>query len=68
MVTLAGFYMRGAARVARSLGYNVYDGVIARAASGQQMVLVTTGPTSAVLSVEIGCDPEAVRAEVMRTG
>jgi len=67
MVTLAGFYMRGAARVARSLGYNVYDGVIARAVSGQQMVLVTTGPTSAVLSVEIGSDPEAVRAEVMRT-
>jgi CheY-like chemotaxis protein len=68
LVTLAGFYMRGAARVARSLGYNVYDGVIARAASGQQMVLVTTGPTSAVLSVEIGSDPEMVRAEVMRAG
>jgi CheY-like chemotaxis protein len=68
LVTLAGFYMRGAARVARTLGYNVYDGVIARATSGQQMILVTTGPTSAVLSVEIGCDPEQVRAEVMRSG
>ncbi len=65
LVTLAGFYMRGAARIARALGYNVFDGVIARSATGQQMLMVSMGGSSAVLSVEIGCDPEKVRNEIM---
>src|SRR5690606_18104255 len=39
VVILAGFYMRGAARIARTLGYHVFDGVIARSASGQQMIM-----------------------------
>lgn len=65
LVTLAGFYMRGAARIARSLGYNVFDGVIARADSGQQLVMVGMGATSAVLSIEPGSDPELVRDEIM---
>jgi CheY-like chemotaxis protein len=68
LVTLAGFYMRGAARMARALGVNVFDGVIARATSGQQMVMVSMGPTSAVLSVEIGSDLERVRSAVMEAG
>ncbi len=65
MVTLAGFYMRGAARLARTLGYNVFDGVVARSMNGQQMVMVSMGAASAVLSVEAGNDPEAVRDAVM---
>jgi CheY-like chemotaxis protein len=65
LVTLAGFYMRGAARIARTLGYNVFDGVVARSVSGQQMVMVSMGAASAVLSVEQGADPEAVRDAVM---
>ena len=65
MVTLAGFYMRGAARLARTLGYNVFDGVVARSMNGQQMVMVSMGAASAVLSVEPGRDPEHVRDAVM---
>jgi len=65
LVTLAGFYMRGAARIARSLGYNVFDGVIARSETGQQLVMVGMGATSAVLSIATGSDPEQVRDEVM---
>ncbi len=65
LVTLAGFYMRGAARIARTLGYNVFDGVVARSVAGQQMVMVSMGAASAVLSVEAGTDPEAVRDAVM---
>lgn len=65
LVTLAGFYMRGAARIARSLGYNVFDGVIARSETGQQLVMVGMGATSAVLSIAPGSDPEQVRDEVM---
>ena len=65
LVTLAGFYMRGAARIARSLGHNVFDGVVARSASGQKMVMVGMGAASAVLSVEADADPEHVRDAVM---
>ena len=65
LVTLAGFYMRGAARIARSLGYNVFDGVIARSETGQQLVMVGMGATSAVLSIEQGADPEQVRDDIM---
>ncbi|MCX4247209.1 response regulator [Paraliomyxa miuraensis] len=65
LVTLAGFYMRGAARLARTLGYNVFDGVVARSVAGQQMVMVSMGAASAVLSVEPGTDPEGVRDAVM---
>jgi CheY-like chemotaxis protein len=65
LVTLAGFYMRGAARIARTLGYNVFDGVVARSVAGQQMVMVSMGAASAVLSVMPGTDPEAVRDAVM---
>jgi len=65
MVTLAGFYMRGAARLARTLGYNVFDGVVARSMNGQQMVMVSMGAASAVLSVESSHDPETVREAVM---
>jgi CheY-like chemotaxis protein len=65
LVTLAGFYMRGAARIARSLGYNVFDGVIARSETGQQLVMVGMGATSAVLSIEPGSNPEQVRDEIM---
>ncbi len=65
LVTLAGFYMRGAARIARSLGYNVFDGVIARSETGQQLVMVGMGATSAVLSIASGSDPERARDEIM---
>lgn len=65
LVTLAGFYMRGAARIARTLGFNVFDGVVARSINGQQMVMVSMGAASAVLSVAPGVDPEAVRDAVM---
>lgn len=65
LVTLAGFYMRGAARIARTLGYNVFDGIVARSVQGQQMVMVSMGAASAVLSVEPDADPEAVRDAVM---
>lgn len=65
LVTLAGFYMRGAARIARNLGHNVFDGVVARSVNGQQMVMVSMGAASAVLSVAPGADPEAVRDAVM---
>ena len=65
LVTLAGFYMRGAARIARSIGYNVFDGVIARSENGQQLVMVGMGATSAVLSIEPSADPELVRDEIM---
>jgi hypothetical protein len=64
-VTLAGFYMRGAARIARSLGNNVFDDVVARSTIGQQLVMVSMGATSAVLSVQDGVDPEEVRDDVM---
>jgi hypothetical protein len=65
LVTLAGFYMRGAARIARALGHNVFDGVVARSVSGQKMVMVGMGAASAVLSVEADADPEQVRDAVM---
>jgi CheY-like chemotaxis protein len=65
LVTLAGFYMRGAARIARSLGYNVFDGIIARVETGEQLVMVGMGATSAVLSIAPGHDPEQVRDEIM---
>lgn len=65
LVTLAGFYMRGAARIARTLGFNVFDGVVARSVNGQQMVMVSMGAASAVLSVAPDADPESVRDAVM---
>lgn len=65
LVTLAGFYMRGAARIARTLGHNVFDGVVARSVGGQQMVMVSMGAASAVLSVDDGVDPETIRDAVM---
>ncbi len=65
LVTLAGFYMRGAGRIARDLGYNVFDGVIARAANGSQLLMLSMGATTAVLSIEIGVDPEGVRKEIL---
>lgn len=65
LVTLAGFYMRGAARIARALGYNVFDGVLARAATGQQLLMVGMGATSAVLSIEIGSNAEQIRDEIL---
>ena len=65
IVTLAGFFMRGAARIARTLGYHVFDGVIARSVNGQQMIMVGMGATSAVLSVAPGHDPEAIRDAIM---
>ncbi len=68
VVTLAGFYMRGAARIARTLGYNVSDGVIARSKNGQQMIMVGMGATSAVLSIAPGNDPEQIRDAIMGVG
>lgn len=68
VVTLAGFYMRGAARIARTLGYNVSDGVIARSKNGQQMIMVGMGATSAVLSIAPGSDPEKIRDMIMGVG
>jgi predicted regulator of Ras-like GTPase activity (Roadblock/LC7/MglB family) len=65
LVTLAGFYMRGAARIARALGHNVFDGVVARSVNGQKMVMVGMGAASAVLSVEPEADAEQVRDAVM---
>lgn len=65
LVTLAGFYMRGAARIARTLGHNVFDGVVARSLTGQQMVMVSMGAASAVLSVAGDADPDEVRDAVM---
>ncbi|MCA9692872.1 MAG: response regulator [Myxococcales bacterium] len=67
-VTLAGFYMRGAARIARTLGYNVFDGVIARSTNNQQMIMVGMGATSAVLSVATGFEPEVIRDAIMGVG
>ncbi len=68
VVTLAGFYMRGAARIARTLGYNVSDGVMARSKNGQQMIMVGMGATSAVLSIAPGHDPETIRDAIMGVG
>ncbi len=65
LVTLAGFYMRGAARIARSIGYNVFDGVIACSETNEQLVMVGMGATSAVLSIDPDADPEQVRDEIM---
>ena len=64
-VTLAGFFMRGAARMARMLGYNVFDGVIARSKNGQQIIMIGMGATSAVLSVDQEHDPDVIRDEIM---
>ncbi|MEZ4385174.1 MAG: DUF4388 domain-containing protein [Nannocystaceae bacterium] len=64
-VTLAGFFMRGAARMARMLGYNVFDGVIARSKNGQQIIMIGMGATSAVLSVDQEHDPDAIRDDIM---
>lgn len=64
-VTLAGFYMRGAARIARMLGYNVFDGVIARSTNSQQLIMIGMGATSAVLSVAPTNDPDAIRDQIM---
>lgn len=64
-VTLAGFYMRGAARIARMLGYNVFDGVIARSTNNQQLIMIGMGATSAVLSVAQTNDPDAIRDQIM---
>ncbi len=65
LVTLAGFYMRGAARIARTLGHHVFDGVVARASNDHQMVMVSMGAISAVLSVRAGTDPARIRDAVM---
>jgi CheY-like chemotaxis protein len=64
-VTLAGFFMRGAARMARMLGYNVFDGVIARSKNGQQIIMIGMGATSAVLSVDQEHDPDVIRDDIM---
>ncbi|HFE45107.1 MAG TPA: response regulator [Nannocystis exedens] len=64
-VTLAGFFMRGAARMARMLGYHVFDGVIARSKNGQQIIMIGMGATSAVLSVDQEHDPDVIRDEIM---
>ena len=44
---------------------DAFDGVIARAANGQQMIMVGMGATSAVLSVAPGHDPEVIRDAIM---
>jgi len=65
LVTLAGFYLRGAARMARSLGNNVFDAVVSRSTIGQQMVMVSMGAMTAVLSVARAFDPEVIRDRAM---
>lgn len=65
LVTLGGFFMRGAARLARSLGYNVFDGVIIRDEAGHQMLVVSMGPTSVLLAVDDGYDAEAIRRRIL---
>jgi CheY-like chemotaxis protein len=65
LLNLAAAYMRGAARVARALGQNVFDGVVARFEGGKQLVLVSMGAAVAVLSVEPDADAEEVRIAVM---
>ncbi len=65
LVTLAGFYLRGAARIARALGHNVFDGVIAKHRGGEPMLMVSMGATSVVLALDKDCDPERVRDTVL---
>ncbi len=65
LTVLAGSYMRGAARLARALGYNVFDEVVARSDNGQQLLVVSMGGTSAVLSVDKDHDANRVLAEVI---
>ncbi len=63
--TLAGFYMRAAARLARTLGVGVYDGIVARAQDGRQIAVVSMGNTSAVLAIADDSDAYAVHDAVL---
>ncbi len=65
LATLAGFYMRAAARLARALGVGVYDGIVARAADGRQIAVVSMGNTSAVLAVADDTDAYDVHDAVL---
>lgn len=65
LVTLGGFFMRGAARLARSLGYNVFDGVLIRDENGHQTLVVSMGPTSVLLAVDDGFDAESIRRRIL---
>lgn len=64
-VTLAGFLMRGAARISRALGQGVFDGVIADDCEGRTMLMVAMGATSAVLVLEDGVDASSLRREIL---
>jgi CheY-like chemotaxis protein len=64
-VTLAGFLMRGAARVSRSLGQGVFDGVIADDCDGRTVLMVAMGATSAVLVLDEKADASALRREIL---
>lgn len=63
--TLAGFYMRAAARIARTIGVGVYDGIVARARDGRQIAVVSMGNTSAVLAIGDDADAYAVHDAVL---
>ncbi len=65
LATLAGFYMRAAARLARALGVGVYDGIVARAADGRQIAVVSMGNTSAVLAISDDTDAYDVHDAVL---
>ena len=64
-VTLAGFLMRGAARISRTLGQGVFDGVIADEGDGRTMLMVAMGATSAVLILDSSVDASALRREIL---
>ncbi len=64
-VTLAGFLMRGAARISRVLGQGVFDGVIADDCEGRTMLMVAMGATSAVLALGEDADASALRREIL---
>ena len=65
LVTLAGFLMRGAARIARTLGQGLFDGVIAESRDGRKMLMVAMGATSAVLVLDADVDADALRREIL---
>jgi CheY-like chemotaxis protein len=65
LVTLAGFYLRGAARMARLLGDSVFDSIASRSAQGGQLVMVSMGVMTAVLAVAAEADVEHVRERAL---
>lgn len=65
LLTLAGFLMRGAARIARTLGQGVFDGVIAQSVTGRKLLMVAMGATSAVLVLDDGVDADALRLQIL---